>query len=203
MQPHPILFDIAVDKDRDKASDYAWRSINYSKCDEMGYVALARILWLEKEYQQALQICEQGVRLNVGNFTCGALKIAILAVAGRDTQIPLLFDNNKRLNPFDPARFTLYSAYAISLVNQQHYQQAAKMSLQAANNINTYFNTTVIAAACHQLAGDSAKAHYYAKQTLKLKPDYSTALYQRLTPHARESTKDLLVDAMHCAGIPS
>jgi tetratricopeptide (TPR) repeat protein len=119
-----------------------------------------------------------------------------------DSQAQQYLDKAERLSPFNPLQFSVHMVRAVSLVNQQKYEEAAEASLRATNYDNAYFSTYAIATACLQLAGRTEQAQQYAAKVLSLKPNYSTELYQRLTPHADEEKRALFICAMRSAGIP-
>jgi tetratricopeptide (TPR) repeat protein len=182
--------------------DYAQRSLECCSREAMGYRVLGRALFFAQKYEQALQMLEQGIQVNPNYASCYHIKGVCSVALGLDVQAQQSLDIAERLNPFDPLQFSLQTARAISLVHQKRYDEAVELSVLATYYANAYFSTYAIASACLQLAGDLEKAQQYAAKALILKPNYSTELYQCLTPHTDAETRGLFINAMQRAGIP-
>jgi len=185
-----------------KSFDYAQRSLACCHREAMGYRVLARALFFAQKYEQSLQTLEQGIQANPNYAHCHQLKGICSAMLGLDEQARQCLETAERLSSLDPWLFSSQTARAVSLVHQHKYADAAELSLLATYSSNAYFSTYAIASACLQLAGDAVKAQQYAVKALKCKPNYSTELYQRLTPHVDIKTRYLFISAMQRAGIP-
>ncbi len=91
---------------------------------------------------------------------------------------------------------------AIALVRQQKFEEAAQISLLASSYPNAFFSTFAITAACLQLVGNINEARQYVKKALQMNPSFTVETYMQFFPSSEQSTKRLMSDAMHEAGMP-
>ena len=200
-----LLNDVSTEKNDNvmqKAYDYAQRSLDYCPHEAMGYMVFGRALFFDKRYKQALQMHDHGLQHNPNDVHCHYLKGVSSLALGMNRQAQQYLDKAERLSPFNLLQFSVHMVRAVSLANQKKYEDAVEASLRATYYDNAYFSTYAIATACLQLAGRTEQAQQYATKVLTLKPNYSTELYQCLTPHADEKTRALFINAMQSAGIP-
>jgi len=199
------LLNVAESSDNDnfnKAFEYAQLSIELCKNDSMGYMSLGRVSYFLKKYEQALLCIEQGIFLSPNLTHCHFLKGMIAESTCDYVNAHQYLDRAERLSPYDPLQFAIKMVRAISFAHQKDYTKAVETSIQATQYPKAFFTTYAIAAACHQLAGDSKQAKLYANKVLLLKPNYSVEIYQRLIPHKDESTRSDFINAMLDTGIP-
>ncbi len=203
---HRHLLNITTSNNHElkKSLDYAKQSIKYSKQDAEGYVSLARVAYFSKKFDQSLQIIDYALQLNPSYFQANFLKGCISMHTSQNQQAQNHFDIAERISPVDPLQFSLKMGRAVAFFNQQKYDDAVMWSLRATQYPNACFLSYAIATACLQLSGQLNKAQHYASEVLKRKPDFSTELYQLLTPCADEndSARVLLIEAMNKAGLP-
>ena len=113
-----------------------------------------------------------------------------------------IIDAVRRLSPLNPAQFSINSSFAVSLVHQGKYKEAAALILRVADNPRAYIRIFVLAAVCLELAGYRDGAQRYMAKVLKLEPDYSVEIFQRILSHREASTRNLFARAMLGAGLP-
>ena len=149
-----------------------------------------------------MNACDKGLKFNTNSTQCYGLKGIISAYIGNNTQSQQCFEYLKKINPFSPEIFSFYTAQAITLIHQKHYKKAVDTILLAVNDPNAYFITYAIASACFQLAQLPLQAQQYAKETLRLHPNYSIDSHLHLVSHANKTTSETLRKAMLNAGLP-
>lgn len=104
-----------------------------------------------------------------------------------------------RLNPFHPARFWHHLARALFVARR--YAEAAEALSRIASPDEFHL---AFLAACHAMAGDTARATEQAQATLKRKPDFSVGRNYLPTLHYRRpGDLDHHRDALLKAGLPA
>ena len=192
----------SIDEDMALAFDYAQQSISCCRRDTLGHWALGKALFLSGEHHRSLASFEQAVSLNQNYAHAHLAQGVVNSHNGHDSQALLNLNQAQRLNPYDPLQFSSMTMRAILLVNQGEFEQAAAISVNAADDPNAFFTTYAVSAACLELVGQSQKAQQYAKKALSLQAQYSVELYQRAFPHTNELIRRSFIQAMYKSGIP-
>lgn len=192
----------SIAEDMAMAFDYAQQSISCCRRDTLGHWALGKALFLSGEHHRSLAAFEQAVNLNQNYAHAHLAQGVVNTHNGHDGQALQNLNRAARLNPYDPLKFSTLTMRAILLVNQGEFEQAAAISVNAADDPNAFFTTYAVTAACLELIGQSQKAQQYAKKALSLQSQYSVELYQRAFPHTNELIRRAFIQAMHKSGIP-
>ncbi len=185
-----------------KASDCALLSLRYNQAEPMAYFSMARVLWLSKQHEKSLLLCNQGLAININNTNILSIKTVVTGLSCHDDQAKQDLETVKRLSPYDPLLFTMNGAVATSLVHQNKYKEAVYYIKKATNDPNACYMTYAVAAALLNLADHPKQAQHHAKHALKLQPTCSIKNYQRLMPHTDKTTRNIIIKSMHSAGIP-
>ena len=205
LETSKILLDVNQKNDQiylDKALDHAHYCLAIESKEAMGYLSLGRAFMIAKHYPAALKIAKAGIRVNHNYVYCQQLKAKIEALSSLDAVAKQSVITSHRLSPYDPHQFCLQSMYAISLIHQGKYETATHWSSRAAHDHKAFHITHIIAAFCHEIAGDSKKAQQFMKKALSTHPNYSIKRYQKLIAHTNGTTNRRIIDALLKTGLP-
>ncbi|MCK5813602.1 MAG: winged helix-turn-helix domain-containing protein [Cocleimonas sp.] len=205
LETSKIVLDLNHKKDQrylDNALDHAHYCLSIESKEAMGYLSLGRAYMIAKRYPDALKIAKAGIRINNNYVYCQQLKAKIAALSSLDTVAKQSVITSHRLSPYDPHQFCLQSMYAISLIHQGKYETATNWSSRAAHDHKAFHITYVIAAFCHEIAGDSKQAQQFMQKALNTHPNYSIKRYQKLVAHTNDITNKRIVKALIKTGLP-
>ena len=205
LETSKILLDMNQKNDQmslDKALDHAHYCLAIESKETMGYLSLGRAFMIAKHYPDALKIAKAGIRVNHNNVYCQQLKAKVAALSSLDAVAKQSVITSHRLSPYDPHQFCLQSMYAISLIHQGKYETATNWSSRAAHDHKAFHITYIIAAFCHEIAGDSKKAQQFMQKALNTRPNYSIKRYQKIVAHTNDTTNRRIIDALLKTGLP-
>ena len=193
-----------TDRDMIKSMEYAQRAIDYNSNEMLGYMCLGRATLNIHQVKSAEYLLDHALKLAPNNPHNLSIKAQITTRLGDDYKLA-----NQYLDLCD--RLTPYSNYdkliivlirIVILINQKHYRTATTYTDQAIFYNDKYFLVYALAAAAHQLAGNTAKAQSYAIETLTLLPNCTTDSCQRLFS-CKKGTRERFIQALLDAGIPN
>ena len=205
LETSKVLLDMNHKNDQkylDKAADHAHYCLAIESKEAMGYLSLGRAFMMAKRYSDALRIAKAGIGVNNNYVYCQQLKAKIAALSSLDAVAKQSMLTSYRLSPYDPHQFCLQSMYAISLIHQGKYEAATNWSSRAAHDHKAFHITHIIAAFCHEIAGDSKKAQQFTQKALTTHPNYSIKRYQKLVAHTNGKTNRRIIDALLKTGLP-
>ena len=189
-------------KNLDKAVDKAHYCLAIESKEAMGYLSLGRAFMIAKRYPNALTIAKAGIHVNNNYVYCQQLKAKVAVLSSLDAVAKQSVITSLRLSPYDPHQFCLQSMYAISLIHQGKYETATNWSSRAAHDHKAFHMTYIIAAFCHEIAGDSKQARQFMQKALRTHPNYSINRYQKLVAHTNGATNRRIINALLKTGLP-
>lgn len=191
-----------IDREIRAALDAGKASIGFDGRDAMGHWSLGRALFLSRQHDEALISIDNALAVNP-NYAHGHYARGFVGIhASLDDASMSSIDTAERLSPYDPLLFAMKSSRALSLANQERYDQAAAWSIRGTQEPNAHFHIYAVAAACLELAGRPADARDNARWVLERRPDYSVEVFRRSFPHKDEASREPVLAALARAGIP-
>ncbi|MTH77919.1 transcriptional regulator [Paracoccus aestuariivivens] len=166
--------DTAVTKARAEAET----SYDLDPLDPFAAFTLGRSYWLTDEMDSAAGWLERATELNP-NYAQGYYSRALVSVLMTETKAAAteVVDQALRLSPLDPLLYGMYGTRALSLIQNEDYQQAADWADRAASSPHAHFIIGMVAIAANSLAGREARAKEWLKHTRAIRPDASAGLF--------------------------
>lgn len=137
----------------DRAFAAAEDSLTADDRDPAAHWAMGRALWLRGLQAESLIELDQCVSLSP-NFALGHYTLAFVHGQSGDPRVAIeSSDWSRKLSPFDPLLFAMFSARALGHFRLGEYQDAANWAIKGAAHRNAHVHIKVIAVSCLSAAG--------------------------------------------------
>jgi len=157
----------------DAAKRHAERSVELDPYDAFANFVMGRSYWLNGDIDTSLNWLDRTIAFSPsfaqGHYSRGWAD----AVAGRGNAARSSIDKAMRLSPVDPFSYAMIGACALSHIAQGEFDAAVPWAEKAANAPSAHVLIAVIAVVSHGLAGDKARATYWAANAKRRRPKIS------------------------------
>jgi adenylate cyclase len=172
--------------------DAARRSVEIDDKDPIAHWVLGRAHLFAREHERAIAELETAIELNP-SFAHAHYNLGwVLGAAGRPEEALPCLDKAYQLSPRDPLLFAFLGTRAMSLLQMGQYDQAAKWGELSVRPSNAHFHNHAILTSSLGHLGRTAEAKRALDETLRLRPDYSGGVVERMMPfkHRREQGEE-------------
>jgi adenylate cyclase len=160
---------------------------------------LSSISLMKKDYDNAILYGEKAVGLspkdNSGYFILGIA----LRCAGRYEEANVNLETALRLNPLRPLTYVNNLAWSC-LGNKQYDKAILLWNEILERNPDSLFGFQGLTAA-YELSGNREKARWAAENVMRLNPEFSIAIEEKMLPYKDEAFTKRLFDAWRAAGL--
>ena len=168
--------------------------------DPFGNFNLARTHWLQGNPDAGLEMLDRAIQINP-NFAQGYYAHAWSdAMAGRGESSRSSVDNAITLSPLDPFLYAMQATRAFSFIIDGDYQRAAEWAERGARAPGAHFLIGAIAAAAHELNGDTEKAAYWTENVRTRRSDASIEHFFTAFPFSDDRIRKTIADALNAGG---
>jgi adenylate cyclase len=200
-----FFLDYADDRELelDRAHRAAMQSVALDERDALAHWTLGRALLLMREHDEAIAEFETAVGLSP-SFAQAHFGLGwALAHSHRPEEAIVEIDKAYRLSPRDPLLFGIAASRAIALMMLERYAEAVQWARIALRQPNSHFRIHAVLAAALGHAGRSDEAKHVVDELLRLRPDYSRALAERVMPYKRREDLEHFIEGLRKAGLPA
>jgi tetratricopeptide (TPR) repeat protein len=200
-----VFLDYTADRELelDRAHRAAMQSVALDGRDAFAHWTLGRALLLMREHDEAIAEFETAVDLSP-SFAQAHFGLGwALAYSHRPEEALSEIDKAYRLSPRDPLLFGIAAARAIALMILEHYAEAVQWARIAVRQSNAPFRVHAVLAAALGHAGRTDDAKHVVGELLRLRPDYSRVLVERIAPFKRREDLEHFILGLRKAGLPA
>jgi TolB-like protein len=163
------------------------------------YNLLSSISLLKKNFDDAILNGEKAVALspkdNSGYFILGMA----LKSAGRYEEAIVNLETALRLNPLRP--LTYVNQLGWSILGNKQYDKAIRLWNETIERNPDYLSGFQGLTAAYELSGNREKARWAAENVMRLSPEFSIAIEEKMLPIKDEAFAKRLFDAWRSAGL--
>ena len=186
----------------EEAHRAAQQGVALDERDAFSRWALGRALFLRREPDLAIAELETAIDISP-SFAQAHYGLGwVLAFVGRYEQALSCLDKACRLSPHDPLLFGFMSARGMTLILMGQYDEAVKWNKMAVRQPNAHFQNHAILASSLGLFGRIDEAKRALDETIRLRPDFCSALVERTIPFQRPEDLEHFLEGLRKAGIP-
>jgi TolB-like protein len=186
-------------KSMEQALKLARKAVSLDDSHPCGYELLSYIYAMTRQHEKAITEAERAVSLDPNGADSRVALGYALQMAGRLDEAIESIKRGIRSNPIAPGHYFTKLGNAYRLAG--HYEEAItafKKALERSpNDIVAHYGLT----AAYSLSGHEAEAKAQAKEVLRVQPNFSLNNYVKKLPYKDPSEKQLLIDALHKAGL--
>jgi serine/threonine protein kinase/tetratricopeptide (TPR) repeat protein len=175
----------------------ARRSIDVAPTNNLGYSALATVLYLQKEMQAFRSMAERAIELNPMDGSnlahCGML----IAYSGDWERGCGLVESALRLNPHHPGWY--WFAHFFNAYRKGDYQRALSFAVKF--NMPGYFYIHALTAAVYGNLGMREQAQKALQELLALRPNFPQEARRKFEGNYAAELAEQLIDGLRKAGL--
>jgi adenylate cyclase len=182
--------------------EYGRKAIAADERDFFAHIALARVLTLMGEFEEATEQSRLALDLNPNSAHAHHALGAVYCYAGRPKEAIEEFETVLRLSPIDPHRWASKSLMAMSHYFLRDYKLAEEWARSSVrDHPRMYWSYVYLAVALsrQERIGEAKKVF---ADLLKIKPDFSVAAIDYALPIKQESDRRLVIESMRELGLP-
>lgn len=154
----------------DMAEATALRANDIDPHDPFAIYNLARVHWLRGDIAGFSELLDESLTINP-NFAQASYAQALANdFLGNSAVAREHSSKAMRLSPLDPLKYAMISSYAMSLIGDGEYLQAAELFEKACHLPGSHFYIDMLAAAAHQLSGNETQAGMRAERARRRQP---------------------------------
>ena len=178
------------------ARHHAERAVSLDALDAFANMAMGRCYWLTGEMGSSVGWLDRAVTLNP-NYAQGMYAAAMtqtMLCDGAAGQARI--DEAMLLSPIDPMRSAMLGVRALSHLVRSEDRDAADWGERAASGPDAHPLISLIAATCHELTGDTTRAHFWINAARQGMPALGQSQFFRSFPLRDEATRDRIAGAL-------
>ena len=175
----------------------ARRSIDVAPTNNLGYSAMATVLYLQKDILAFRSMAERAIELNPMDGSNLAHIGLLMAESGDWERGCALAESALRLNPHHPGWY--WFAPFLNAYRKEDYSSALTIALKF--NLPGYYFTHALTAAVYGQLGMHAQAQKSLQQLLTLRPDYAAVARQKFEESYSSDLVEHLIDGLSKAGL--
>jgi TolB-like protein len=183
------------------AREAADRAVQLDPLDPFANASMGRAHWLSGDLDTGLGWLDRATQLSP-NYAQGVYARAwthSLLGKGADGQRDV--DQAMLLSPLDPLRYAMLATRALSHLVRAEYEQAAHWGERGAREPGAHALIAVIAAACHALNGDDARAQAWCRDAQRRQPSVTCQRFFRSFPFADPGLRQEIAGALQRSGL--
>ena len=185
-----------------QAQAEAERSVELDPLDPYANMAMGRLGILTGRPQDGMGWIDKSLDLSPsyakGHYSRGFVQV----LCGNSAETRAAIDISMRLSPLDPMLAPMRMMQALSFGLDGDYRTAAKFAVQAAQISRGHFIGMMNTVALCELSGQPEQAAHWAGIVRESRADASISLFVRAFPHAIDSFRNTLCDALRRVGLP-
>lgn len=183
------------------AGEWAERAIAMEDADGQAHVVMGHVHLLNRKYDEALRLGEQGVVLRPNCTNANAFLANILYYCGRPSDAVERVKRAIRYTPVYPLWFV--NILAASYKEDGQLDNAAAAAREALRLSPDDLDAHLVLIDAYQSAGRNARAHEVAQEGLAICPDFSLAQWSSTQPYRESRTLKRIVESLRKAGLPA
>jgi len=189
-----------IDRDIALARSYAQRGVDIDPLDPFVNFTMGRSFWLEADLDRAAAWLERATSLSP-NYAQGIYAHAwteVMTGHGRAARGEV--DLAMRLSPLDPLYYAMLGTRGFVHMQEGQYVEGAKWTERAARSPGAHVLIAMIASVAQALAGDEARAKYWAENVRSRNPLLTRADFFRAFPLQPEPMRSEVAAALERLG---
>ena len=184
----------------DKARACASRALEFDPLDPFVNFTMGRTYWLEGDLDTSLGWLQRATDVSP-SFAQGIYARAWTeAMAGRPAESKEHVDLAMRLSPLDPLHYAMMATRGFAHMMAGEHADAARWAERGARSPGAHVLIAMVAAAAHALAGDAARASFWAANVRERSPELTRADFLRAFPIKAEPMRARLEHALRPLG---
>lgn len=196
-----LKYSTDVEGEKRDARLFAEKSLELDPLDPFGNFTLGRSHWLEGNPDGGLEWLDRAITLSP-SFAQGYYAHAWTDImAGRGAEALIQANKSLDLSPLDPFLYAMQASRGMALALKGDMPNAAIWADKGARAPGAHYLIGAIAAAVHQLNGDTAKAKYWINNVKARRADASTDHFFTAFPFECEKVRKMWSDALVQAGL--
>lgn len=185
------------------ARSAADRAVQLDPLDPFANAVMGRAHWLSGELSAGLGWLDRATVLSP-NYAQGVYGRAwIHSLLGHGADAQRYADHAMALSPLDPLRYAMLATRAISHLVRADHQAAAHWAERSAREPGAHALIALIAAACHGLNGDDARAQAWLAEAQRRQPAVTCNRFLRAFPFADPAIREEITVALRRTGLPA
>ena len=189
--------DVAVRAARDAAE----QAIELDPMDPFSNFNMGRSLWLVSDLNGANSWLSRATSLSP-SFAQGIYARSFTEMlSGSSATGRELADEARRLSPLDPLLYAMLGTRALSLAQEDRFDEAADWGTKAANAPGAHDLIRIIAVLTNALADKQSEADAWAERTRALRPDVTQEHFFSAFPFANNAVRAQFSEALRRHGI--
>jgi TolB-like protein len=185
------------------AKQNALHAIQLDNRDSYAHFTLGRVLSMLAQYQEAMRELEIAIELNPSFGRAYFGLASVMVYAGRYAQAIEPIDTAIRLSPDDPHLWTFYNIKARALTGLGQYQEAVHWGHKAVQQPSSTFWCDVALISALGYLGHKEEARLAIAELHRRKPGFSCEEYRLYDFVLTEQARELVVEGLRRAGLPS
>ncbi|MFV2035071.1 MAG: winged helix-turn-helix domain-containing tetratricopeptide repeat protein, partial [Halocynthiibacter sp.] len=190
-----------VEGDKSNARRFAEKSLELDPIEPFGCFTLGRSYWLDGDLDGAIQWLERSVSLSPNSAQGFYAHAWTDIMAGRGGEALRQVDRSIELSPLDPFLYAMQSVRGMAFALEGDFEESAVWADKGARAPGAHYLIGVIAAAVHQLNGDTKKAEFWIKNVKSRRSDASAGHFFTAFPFKDENIRRMWSDALAQAGL--
>ncbi|WP_310473703.1 winged helix-turn-helix domain-containing protein [Sandarakinorhabdus sp.] len=185
------------------ARSAAERAVQLDPLDPFANAVMGRAHWLSGELATGLGWLDRATALSP-NYAQGVYGRAwVHSLMGHGADAQLHADHAMALSPLDPLRYAMMATRAMSHLVRADHAAAAQWAERGAREPGAHALIALIAAACHGLNGDDARAQAWLAEAQRRQPAVTCARFLRAFPFADPAIRQEITGALRRTGLPA
>jgi TolB-like protein/cytochrome c-type biogenesis protein CcmH/NrfG len=154
-----------------------------------------------RQHDKGIAECKRAVALDLNGANSHAWLSTSLRYAGRHEEGLQAAEKALRLNPFPPEHY-FFRTVAAAYIFTGRYEEVIAACKKGLNRAPNDVSTRIYLTAAYSLSGRDKEARVEAEKVLRIDPKFSTKHYATTWPYKNQSDRDLIINALHKAGLP-
>jgi TolB-like protein len=183
------------------AREAADRAVRLDPLDPFANASMGRAHWLSGDLDTGLGWLDRATALSP-NYAQGVYARAWThSLLGHGAEGQRAVDQAMTLSPLDPLRYAMLATRALTHLVRAEYDQAAYWGERGAREPGAHALIAVIAAACHALNGDDARAQTWRSDAQRRQPSVSCQRFFQSFPFADPALRQEIAGALQRSGL--
>jgi TolB-like protein len=176
-------------------------AVQLDPLDPFANASMGRAHWLSGDLDTGLGWLDRATLLSP-NYAQGVYARAWThSLLGHGTEGQRDVDQAMLLSPLDPLRYAMLATRALSHLVREEYEQAAHWGERGAREPGAHALIAVIAAACHALNGDDARAQAWCRDAERRQPSVSCQRFFQSFPFVDPALRKEIAGALQRSGL--
>jgi TolB-like protein len=184
-------------KELDRAFELAMRAVSLDPQEIVCHTALGYIQLCRRRHDEAEFHARKAVALNPNRPNALATLAFILTRVGQPDAAVALIADAMRLDPHHPTWY--WTELGVAHFAARRYAEAVA-AIKRRPNLAFFWQTYL--AACHAQLGEDDAMRSAAAEIMRLRPDFSTAVFTAHESFKLEADREHLASSLHKAGLP-